>query len=385
MNHKSKNSVAIIGAGIAGLTAGKALEDHGIKVSVFEAASVISGIGAEIGLASNAMKGLEYLGLVKPIKSIGSPIEEFSICDPSGRIIFRVAPHRLEKTYGHKSYAVHRAELHKVLLASLSHTKIYLSKRLLNFQLKPEKVQLFFSDGTTADFDYVLAADGIHSAIRKKLVPGSNERYAGYHCWRCITKVPKDFHFTGKALWGPQGRFGLKPMSQNRAYWFACLNTPRDGAYTRYGLADLQNHFHAYNGVSELLRYSQEEKIISDAIQDIAPLKNFFFDRILLIGDAAHATTPNMGQGAGMAVEDVAVLKQELERNNLQIAFQNVERRRLRRTAYIIKNSRRAGRIAQLDRKFYSTLRNWGFRNLPSAFTQFPLRPLYDDNFLEIP
>src|SRR5699024_7871874 len=134
--------------------------------------------------------------------------------------------------------------------------------------------------------------------------------------------------------------------------------------------ADLQNHFHAYNGVSELLRYSQEEKIISDAIQDIAPLKNFFFDRILLIGDAAHATTPNMGQGAGMAVEDVAVLKQELERNNLQIAFQNVERRRLRRTAYIIKNSRRAGRIAQLDRKFYSTLRNWGFRNLPSAFTQ---------------
>lgn len=384
MNIEPKSNIAIVGAGIAGLTVGKALEDLGMKATIFEAANTIKGIGAEIGLASNAIKGFEYLGLVKQIKSIGSPIEEFSIFDPSGQIIFQVDPKRLEKTYQHKSYAVHRAELHQVLLKSLSNTEVYLSKRLLNFRLKLEKVQLFFSDGTSADFDYVIAADGIHSMIRKKLVPGSNERYAGYRCWRCITKVPTDFHLTEKALWGPQGRFGLKSMSQNRIYWFACINSPLDGAYTSYGLTDLQKHFKAYMGVSEVLKFSREEDVISDAIQDIKPLKKFFFDRILLLGDAAHATTPNMGQGSGMAVEDVVVLKQELEKNDIKIAFQNFERRRLKRTAYIIKNSRRAGRIAQLDYKVLCTFRDWGFRKLPAAFTQYPLRRLYDEDFLKI-
>lgn len=378
------SKVAIVGAGISGLTVARVFEDLGFDVSVFEASKTIRGIGAEIGLASNAMCAFENLGVADQIRKLGNPVEGFRICDPTGRSLFAIDTHRIQETYNEESYAIHRSELHALLANRLKTGSIFLSKPLERLEQQQDKVRLFFADASQADFDFVIGADGIHSATRQILVPGSHERYAGYWCWRCVARVPENFQLQGKALWGKKGRFGMKLMTRNRVYWFACINTPLTGEVRNYTLRDLKNHFKDYIDVPELLDFSREEDVIGDAVCDIAPLQQYFYRRILLIGDAAHATTPNMGQGAGMAAEDVAILKEELENNKVKTAFHNFEQRRLERTAYIIKNSRHAGRIAQLDRRIPIWIRNWAFRNLPAALMQAPIRRLYDEDFRAI-
>ncbi len=376
--------VAIIGAGIAGLLAARVFEDLDFQISLFEAGDSIRGIGAEIGLASNAMCALKDLGVAAKIRELGNRVEEFGIYDPSGKMLFEIDTGRIEKTYQEKSYAIHRAVLHKLLLNRLEGVEVELSKRLERINMDSEKVRLSFQDGTRSEFDFVIGADGIHSATRKQLVPDSIERYAGYWCWRCIAQVPMNFMTQGRALWGKKGRFGIKRMGSNRVYWFACINTPLEGTIRNYKLSDLKARFKDYKTVSQLLQYSREEDVISDAVYDINPLERFLYGRVLLIGDAAHATTPNMGQGAGMAVEDVAILKEELENHEIEIAFRRFEQRRLMRTAYIIKSSRRAGSVAQMDKPVGIAIRNWAFRNLPVTLMQAPLKRLYDEDYRKL-
>src|SRR5699024_3885767 len=105
-------------------------------------------------------------------------------------------------------------------------------------------------------------------------------------------------------LWGKKGRFGITPISRDTVYWFACINSELDGEIRNFELKDLQRRFQDYHPlVHQLLSVSNAEKIISGPIMDVKPLGQFKFSRMLLIGDAAHATTPNMGQGACMALE----------------------------------------------------------------------------------
>lgn len=385
MSIKNQKHIGIVGAGIAGLTAAIMLENQGYKISVFESAKNIRGIGAGIGLASNAMKAFEYLGLAEAIKEISNPLEDFRVCDAKGKLLFSIDTKRIQKNYQAGNYSIHRGDLHQYLISQIAAENVFLDKKLTGLKLHKDKVNLNFEDKSQVEVDYVIGADGVNSRVRQILLPKSEPRYAGYWCWRGVVNYSKKNPDKSMALWGENGRFGITPIGRDTVYWFACINSKLVGDIKNFGLKELQSHFQDYHPlVQKLLSVSKAEDIISGPIMDVKPLHQFKFSRMLLIGDAAHATTPNMGQGACMALEDVAVLQDELQRHSFSEACLNFQNRRLDRTKYITTNSRRAGKIAQLDNWFLIFLRNSLFRILPENLTQLPVKRLYEEDFMKI-
>lgn len=382
---KQIQHIGIIGAGIAGLTAGIMLQKKGFKISIFEASPNIRGIGAGIGLASNGIKAFEYLGLAEAVKEISYPLESFEVSDEKGKKLFSIDTERISRNYNQGNFSIHRADLHAFLVNQLKGDPIQVSKKLKNLEQQSEKVILKFEDQTQVKVDFVIGADGINSTTRQLLIPDAQPQYAGYWCWRGIVSHNKVIFKNSRAFWGKMGRFGITPISENSVYWFACKNSSLTGEISQFDLEDLKENFKEYHPkVSTLLNLSKKDEIISTPIMDLKPLKNFLFSKVLLIGDAAHAATPNMGQGACMALEDVAVLQDELQQHDFLTACLNFEKRRLKRTEYIIKNSRRAGRIAQTQQSFLLFLRNNMFRLLPEKLTQLPVRALYDEDFMKV-
>jgi 2-polyprenyl-6-methoxyphenol hydroxylase-like FAD-dependent oxidoreductase len=377
----------IAGAGIAGLTLAKALQDLGFEYEIFEASAEARGIGAGFGLASNAMKAFEILGLVDEVAPLGHMLEDFEIQDWQEKTILKADTNRLRKNYNNENFAIHRADLHRYLISKIESTRIHTSKKIKFFEQSFQKVILHFEDGTTTEGDFLIAADGINSIIRQQLLKNSTPRYAGYVCWRAIVEDKSYYSKKSIETWGPNGRFGLTPLINNQIYWYACVNTPLKSEVYNYTLQDIKNQFKDYSGqIRNTLQKTKQEDIITTPIMDIKPISNYAFNRVLLMGDAAHATTPNMGQGACMAVEDVCVLYDELIKNETDIlrAFEGYNRRRLKRTHYIIDTSRLAGKVAQWDNKFLMNVRNFVFRKLPQSITQSPLEDLLEEDFMKI-
>ncbi len=156
-----------------------------------------------------------------------------------------------------------------------------------------------------------------------------------------------------------------------------------DADMSRYTVADLQRHFGDYHApIAQILAKTRDEDLLWNDIIDLKPLKNFAFTNIVLIGDAAHATTPNMGQGACQAIEDAVVLADELAKNiNPEAAFRAFEQRRLKRTHYIVNNSRILGSIAQISHPLLAAARNSLFRMLPESVNERQMKTLFEVDF----
>lgn len=384
MNLPKSESVAIVGAGIAGLTAAIMLEKLGFEVRVFESAEEIRGIGAGMGLASNAIKAFEYLNLDREVISICNHLKDFEISDAKGKIIISADTKRIKQSYNTDNFAVHRADLHKLLLSKIHPEKIETKKKLVDLRILNEKVEIEFKDGKVGEFDFVIGSDGVNSRIRQLFHPKSKPRYAGYWCWRGVVENPNENLNKSIETWGENGRFGITPLTENRIYWYACIGSNLKDGVPEFGLKELKGQFKNYHQrIPEILNLTSKKDLISNPIVDIKPISRYHFDRVLLLGDAAHATTPNMGQGACMAIEDVAVLQDELRKNDWQTACANFEKRRLKRTHYIIRTSKLAGKFAQVENQFLISTRNYLLRNLPDTLSQRPLKQLLEKDFME--
>ncbi|RLZ09891.1 FAD-dependent monooxygenase [Faecalibacter macacae] len=377
----------IVGAGIAGLCLAKAFEDLNISYTLYEKADEVRGIGAGFGLASNAMKAFEILGYDDKIIPLGHMLDDFEIQDWKEKTILKADTNRLRKNYNTDNFAIHRADLHHYLYQSINPKNVVTGKKVVDLQQSYDKVVLYFDDDTNETTDFVIASDGISSAIRQKLLPKSTPKYAGYICWRGVIK---DENYTSKKsieTWGPNGRFGLTPLKDNQIYWYACKNTPLNSDVYQWDLTDIRRNFADYSGlIRSTLQKTNQQDLITAPIMDLEPINSYNFNRVLIIGDAAHATTPNMGQGACMAVEDVCVLVDELKNNpdNIILCFENYNKRRLKRTQYIIHTSRLAGKVAQLENKILTSVRNFAFRQLPTSIAQSPLDDLLEQDFMTL-
>ena len=375
----------IIGAGVAGLTAGYALKSIGRTCTIFEQSKVIKGIGAGFGLAANAMKAFELIGLREEIELIGHHLESYNILDEHGKVLFAPDTDFISENYQQRNFAIHRADLHQFLLSKVAH--VQLGKRAIRFEQSTNSVTIYFEDGTAHRSRYLLIADGVKSILRQQILPESKPRYAGYTCWRATISNASLNLQKGSETWGKDGRFGLTPLVNNRLYWYACINSKAHNTlYQHYTIQDLYKHFeHYHQPIPQVLQHTNDEDLIWNDIIDIAPIKHFAYGNILLIGDAGHATTPNMGQGACQAIEDVAVLIDELSHeSSVELAFKNFERRRLARTKYITDNSKRIGEIAQLDNSFLIKGRNTIMRLLPQQIAQYPIDKLLSVDFMKI-
>jgi 2-polyprenyl-6-methoxyphenol hydroxylase-like FAD-dependent oxidoreductase len=378
---------AIVGGGIGGLTLAIALQRKGYEVVVYENAQELKPLGAGLVLAANAVKALMEIGISDDVLQAGKILQTFQIKDIDGHVLTESNAEILSRKFGVvNNFTIHRADLHQVLQNLLKPGTIQLGKGCLAVSAHSDHVSLTFHDGTTANANYLIACDGIHSSIRKQLVPDSIPRYAGYTCYRgVLDSIPTHLNIDASSeTWGPGKRFGIVPLNNNRLYWFACINAKaEDPAMQQLKSKGLQEKFKNFHApVGEILKLTPDENIIWNDIIDIRPLKQFAFGNIVLMGDAAHATTPNMGQGACMAIEDSAVLANCIEQyESVEEAFIQFERKRISRTSTIVNASWRIGQMAQLENRMLIAMRNFALKRTPQSFTEKQVKFLTDVTF----
>jgi 2-polyprenyl-6-methoxyphenol hydroxylase-like FAD-dependent oxidoreductase len=378
--------IVIIGGGIGGLCTAIALQKKGIKVKVFENAASIRPLGAGLVLAANAMKALHHMGIGHAVEPAGHLLTRMDIMDKEGKLISQPGDSLHKLSFETRNFAIHRADLHDILLAELQPGSLVLGKRCTHFEQNANSVKVFFEGGSVTEGEAVIFADGIHSVGRKQLVPQSRIRYSGYTCWRAVVNDTQGLMQEPLATetWGKEGRFGCVPLIGNRVYWFACINAPqKDPRMAAFNTQDLLKAFKGYHApIEQLISITEDKQLLWNDIIDFAPIKKFAFERALLLGDAAHATTPNLGQGACQAIEDAVVLAGCISKDDtLPEAFRIFEQKRIARTTRIVNTSWSAGKMAQLENPLLCNLRNVVLRNLPASISEKQVKFLLDVEF----
>ncbi|MBN2611081.1 MAG: FAD-dependent monooxygenase [Bacteroidales bacterium] len=385
---KTQNFISnfvILGGGIAGLTTAIALKKAGIESTIIEAAPEFKPVGAGIVLAVNALKAYQHLGIYTKIRAAGNPVRHLAIYNDKGKLLSKIQPGVNGLDY--ENLAIHRASLHQVLLAQLDKTFIINNKKTSQIKTTSEGYKVLFEDGSFISSRYLIVAEGIHSVIRRQFFPQATLRYSGYTCWRGVADIP-ELNLTGASeTWGKNGRFGLVPLGNGKVYWFAVKNSTHDNRkYQQFGTRELFEIFNEYHHpIGSVILATDEDLIIWNDICDLNPLIHYAFGDLVLIGDAAHATTPNMGQGACQAIEDAVVLANCLQENSIvREAFLSFEKKRLKRTHFIVNQSWKMGKMAQLDNKTLIGIRNIVLRLMPESLINSRLKHVCNVTFKKL-
>jgi len=367
--------IAIIGAGIAGLTTAISLEKIGFSVQIYEQASEIRPVGAGITLAHNAMQVYDKLGLKDDISELGNPISSMNVTTPDLIPMSKVETKCFDDKYSVNPVAIHRGELQNLLVKKLKNTRINLNKKLVEIK-GGRSISLLFSDDTEIKFDAVIAADGINSISRSVIFKENTIRKANQMCWRGISNINLSSKYQSELneAWGKGSRFGFVQISPGRVYWYALLNnnseenTPNNFSY---------NFKEYHQVVKDIISRTDTSKIFKDEIQDLEPISSWVQENICLVGDAAHATTPNMGQGACQAIEDAYVLSHCLDNYPINVAFSRYEQLRMKKAKTVVSLSWRLGKISQLQNPALIAIRNFSIKLIPSIFNRIQLDKIY--------
>lgn len=364
----------IVGAGIGGLSTAIALEQKGITCEIYEAAPELKPVGAGIVMASNAMQVFQRLGIDSKTKQAGNEIKMAYGVDENFKVISQLnVKGRVAPRYGIGSFAFHRGALQAALLSELKAAQVHTHKRLYNIEHRPKAVVAVFEDGTKAEGDILIGADGIKSAVRKTIFGDLPLRYSGQTCWRGMANftLPAGNQDNTYEMWGPQKglRFGIVTTAPNQVYFFATFFTEAGNRDIGREKDTLLNIYAPFGGlVRQIIEATPEESLIRSDIHDLQPIPQWWKDRVVLLGDAAHATTPNLGQGGCQAVEDAYVLAQTLAQEpDYQKAFANYQKIRFEKANYVVNLSWRFGGMTNLESPVSRWLRNNLMRLLPES------------------
>ncbi|MFN1692712.1 FAD-dependent monooxygenase [Staphylococcus aureus] len=367
--------IAIIGAGIGGLTAAALLQEQGHTIKVFEKNESVKEIGAGIGIGDNVLKKLGNHDLAKGIKNAGQILSTMTVLDDKDRLLTTV---KLKNNT--LNVTLPRQTLIDIIKSYVKDDAIFTNHEVTHIDNETDKVTIHFAEQESEAFDLCIGADGIHSKVRQSVNADSKVLYQGYTCFRgLIDDIDLKHPDCAKEYWGRKGRVGIVPLLNNQAYWFITINSKENNhKYSSFGKPHLQAYFNHYpNEVREILDKQSETGILLHNIYDLKPLKSFVYGRTILLGDAAHATTPNMGQGAGQAMEDAIVLVNCFNAYDFEKALQRYDKIRVKHTAKVIKRSRKIGKIAQYRSRLFVAVRNRIMKMMPNALAAGQTKFLY--------
>ena len=370
--------IAIVGAGVGGLTAAHALRKAGFGVRVFEQADSLRAAGAGITMQSNAMSALKSLGLDQPVQRAGHVISQGRIATWKGKTINELEMEAISERVPQRGVAIHRKRLMEALAAGLEE-ELEFGVAIQDVENIEGGVRLQCEDGRSLEAEAVVGCDGLYSAVRRSLFGEESLRYAGYTTWRGVASMPvEDVQLV--EMWGPGLRFGLVPIHHDEVYWFAVASGPRQEVIEEPVVEVLREMFAGWQPlVEQVLEATNPEEIISTDCLDRPPRRTWGQRRITLLGDAAHPMMPNLGQGGCQAVESAVVLGRVLtESEGLEAGLRRYEALRMDRANRFVKQSFQMGKMAQWKHPLARGLRDFGMRLAPSSVVRRSLVEQYD-------
>ncbi len=340
--------VLIIGAGIGGLTAGLALRRVGYEVEIFERTHQIRPAGAGISLWSNGVKVLNTLGLGKHLAALGGQMNRMEYRSHRDEILSQINLLPLIEKVGQRPYPIARTDLQALLFEAVGAERIHLGYNCQRVEQDDHSITAWFEDGTQATGDLLIGADGIRSTLRQYVLEQAiSPRYAGYVNWNGLVEASDDL--CDRDNWvlyvGEGKRASMMPVGHNRFYFFfGCPMSAGTTVAPTDRTAELKQIFGGWpDPVQRLMVRLDRVTVNRLEICDLDPLERFVRGRVALLGDAAHATTPTLGQGGCQAIEDAEVLTRYLISTTLSVtdALKRYEIARRERTAQITLKARK--------------------------------------------
>lgn len=365
MGSRVNGRALVIGGGIGGLSVALALRQAGMEVQVFEAVEEVKEVGAGVTIWSNAVRALQKLGLTDALQVIGRPATYRIIYNWNGELLSKIQVDQLANGLGAAILMMHRADLQSALLQAFGAANVQLDARCVGFTQDDKGVCAQFANGQTVEGDLLVAADGIHSALRTQLFGPKRLLYTGYVTWRGIASLEDENIPVGVSseTWGKGQRIGLIPLNNERMYWFTGQNMPagtckdETAEQKKQRMRDMVRGWHA--PIEAVIEATDPSTIIRADVYELEQLPHWCQGRVTLLGDSAHAMSPNMGQGACQAIEDAVVLGSCLqEEHDIPSALRLYESMRIKRVQRVATQSRRIGQLAQLENPLACALRN---------------------------
>ncbi|RCH70692.1 FAD-binding protein [Streptomyces sp. SDr-06] len=339
----------VVGGGIGGLTAAAALIRRGWQVTVLERAEELRPVGAGIALAPNAQRALDVIGLGDPLRALAAWQGEGGLRTPGGRWLSRTDPRAAAEAFGGPVVLLHRATLIDILAAALPEGTVRTgaAAELVDHGGADRPAVLRTAAGDIAA-DLVVGADGIHSTLRTALFPAHpGPAYAGFTTWRVVVPGPGR-PFAPHETWGPGRIWGTQPLKDGRVYAYAAARTAPGGHAADGELAELRRLFGTWHDpVPAVLDAAEGGPVLRNDVYWMATaLPAYHRGRVALVGDAAHAMAPTLGQGGNQAVEDAVVLAHHMSpRADPADGLDRYSAERLPRTMGIARRADRAARL----------------------------------------
>ncbi|MFJ8111503.1 FAD-dependent monooxygenase [Streptomyces sp. NPDC096132] len=310
---RPSRAAVVVGGGIGGLTAAVALHQRGWRVTVLERAASLAPVGAAISLAPNSLRALDVIGVGDEIRDLAAWQGDGGLRTPAGRWLSRSSAAAAEARFGGPLVLLHRATLVTTLTARLPPDAVRTGMPATladpgdpGDSGRPARVRV---PGGELEADLVVAADGIHSAVRRALFPDHpGPVYSGFTTWRVVIPLP-GVEFASHETWGRGRLWGSHPLKDGRVYAYAAATAPAGerAPDERAELLRLYGDWH--RPVPEILAAARPEDVLRHDVHHLAePLPAHHLGRVALVGDAAHAMPPSLGQGGNQAIEDAVVL-----------------------------------------------------------------------------
>jgi 2-polyprenyl-6-methoxyphenol hydroxylase-like FAD-dependent oxidoreductase len=367
--------VIIVGGGIGGLSCAHFARRAGLRVLILERSPGLNEVGAGLQLAPNAQAALREINLLDQLMPLGWKLKQVELRSTRSGLLSTM------EAGADGLLTIHRAQLQKGLAQGLDADLLRFGVQIHAIHEHGDRVQVTLPQGETLLSKILIAADGVRSQVRSLLFPAVTYRYSGTSSYRGIVQgagLLKDPHL-GAEIWGPGCRLGYSPINHADVYWYLTFDAPpqetKTPAERKAHALQLMEHFPEYKAMIER---TELDHIIHTDIGDIKPTVHWVQGRVALMGDAAHATTPNLGQGAAQALEDAWALGLALQKFGPEpLALEAYQTARQDKALWIVRQSWSFQSICHLKKPWQQSLRDFAVKHLPAALQQSNLKRIY--------
>lgn len=364
--------VLIVGGGIGGLALAVALRERGISSEVFERARGFGNTGSGVELTPNGVKSVDRISprLGEAVRRSGwssdRHAQDMPIMSWDGKLLKSREVGNFPAKWGAPMIGILRADLHRILAEAVSRpgpaeVTVHHQAVVVGASSSGDTATVRLADGRTATGDLVVGADGVRSTLRAVVAGDVPPRYLGFTSVRGISKRP-DQHGDGFVFVGPGGHFFAEAFDETRLFWTATVNAPEHSwpdKPVEQAKADLLERWGGWSApLAETVTSCAPEDMVVTDVHDCPPLKRWHTGRIVLLGDAAHPIGPVLGQGANMALEDVASLACLLAEHDVPAALRQYGRVRSKRANKIVQHSRLLARLGHTTNPLVGRVRD---------------------------